>query len=226
MRLADLGFFHLDTFAQLNREKVYWLTRYKTRTTLYDQAGQALDLVALLESGAVNCPAWVGKQHLPARLVAHPVPAPVAQKRQDKHRHHAQRKPKPVSAAVLHLIAWTIYLTSIPDLDFAALAALAHARWQIERVFKLWKSFFRLPEAHAHQLVRLLGLFWAKLSAILITHWLIALDPRTFPNAVCGSRLKWFSLSPSRFSMPYPIPLLCTVFVSFPSHFSPSRHLV
>jgi hypothetical protein len=182
LRLADLGFFHLDTFAQLNREGVYWLTRYKARTTLYDQQGQALDLVVLLQTGAVNCPVWVGKHHLPAWLVAQPVPAPVAQKRQDKHRHRAQRKQKPVSTSVLHLAAWTIYLTSIPDLDFAALDALAHARWQIERVFKLWKSFFRLPEARSHQPIRLLCLFWAKLLAILIAHWLIALDPRTFPQ--------------------------------------------
>ena len=182
LRLADLGFFHLDTFAQLNREAVYWLTRYKTRTTLYDQEGQALDLVVLLQTDAVSCPVWVGKQRLPARLVAHSVPAPVAQKRQDNHRHRAQRKQKPVSTSVLHLAAWTIYLTSIPDLDFAALDALAHARWQIERVFKLWKSFFRLPQAHSHQPIRLRCLFWAKLLAILIAHWLMALDPRTFPQ--------------------------------------------
>jgi len=182
LRLADLGFFHLDTFAQLNRESVYWLTRYKTRTTLYDQEGQVLDLAVLLQSGAVNCRVWVGKQRLPARLVADPVPPQVAQKRQDKHRHRAQRKQKSVSTSVLHLAAWTVYLTSIPDLDFAALDALAHARWQIERVFKLWKSFFRLPEAHSHQPLRLLCLFWAKLFAILIAHWLMALDSRTFPQ--------------------------------------------
>lgn len=182
LRLADLGFFHLDSFARLNREGVYWLTRYKTGTTRYDQAGQALDLPSLLQHGAVDCPVWVGQQRLPARLVAQAVPAAVAHKRQAKHRARARRKQQPVSPTALLLAAWTIYLTSIPAADFATLDALARARWHIDRVFKLWKSFFRLPHAHSRHPIRLRCLFWAKLLAILIAHWLIALDARPFPQ--------------------------------------------
>ena len=182
LRLADLGFFHLDTFAQLSQDGVHWLTRYKTRTRLYALDGMPLDMGSLLQAGHVDCAVLVGQQHLPARLVARPVPASVAQKRQDKHRHTAQRKQKKVSSTVLSLSGWTIFLTSIPDLDFEDLEALARARWQIERVFKLWKSFFRLPHALSQQPIRLMCLFWAKLLVILIAHWLMTLDPRSFPE--------------------------------------------
>ena len=182
LRLADLGFFHLETFAQLNRDRVYWLTRYKTGTTLYDQDGQPLDVLTCLGQASVDRPVWVGQQRLPARLLAQPVPPQVANQRQEQQRRRARRKQKVVSSRVLHLAAWTIYLTSIPDLDFAALQALARARWQIERVFKLWKSFFRLSRTHSRQPLRLHCLFWAKLLAILIAHWLIALDNRPFPQ--------------------------------------------
>lgn len=182
LRLADLGFFHLETFAQLNRERVYWLTRYKIGTTLYDQDGQPLDLFTCLGQAPVDRIVGVGQQRLPARLVAHPVPAPIVTQRQERHRQRARRKQQAVSPRALHLAGWTIYLTSIPDLDFAALDALARARWHIERVFKLWKSFFHLSRTHSRQPLRLHCLFWAKLLAILIAHWLIALDDRSFPE--------------------------------------------
>lgn len=182
LRLADLGFFHLDTFAQLSQDGVHWLTRYKTRTSLYSLDGAPLDIDSLLQTGDVDCRVRVGQQRLPARLVARPVPAAVAQKRQAKQRHTAQRKQKKVSSAVLSLSGWTIFLTSIPDLGFEDLEALARARWQIERVFKLWKSFFRLPHALSQQPIRLMCLFWAKLLVILIAHWLMTLDPRSFPE--------------------------------------------
>lgn len=181
LRLADLGFFHLDALAELSRTGVYWLTRYKTRTTLYHPAGQALDLRALLQKGGVDCPVLVGQQRLPARLVAYPVASTVSQQRQQKHIATARRKQQSISQSVLDLSSWTIYLTNIPDLPFTALDALARARWQIERVFKLWKSFFQLPQAHSQQPLRLQCLFWAKLLAILVCHWLISLDPRAFP---------------------------------------------
>ena len=182
LRLTDLGFYHLDTFAQLSQEGVYWLTRYKARTTLYDAAGNPLDIHTLLQAGSVDCVVQVGQERLPARLVARSVPRAIAQQRQAKHRHRAQRKQKNISTTVLSLSAWTIFLTSISDLDFEALEALAHARWQIERVFKLWKSFFRLPHALTQHPIRLMCLFWAKLLVILIAHWLMRLDPRTFPQ--------------------------------------------
>jgi len=182
LRLADLGFFDLDTFAQLNQQGVYWLSRYKTGTRLYDETGQLLDLGQLLQSGSVDCPVWVGQQRLPARLVAQPVPPIVRQQRQNDHRHRARRKQRPISTRVLGLAGWTIYLTNILTLDFAALAALARARWQIERVFKLWKSFFRLPQSASHLPIRRQCLFWAKLLVILIAHWLMRLDKRTFPE--------------------------------------------
>ncbi len=182
LRLADLGFFHLDSFAQLSQEGVYWLTRYKSRTTLYTLDGQPLDIQALLQAGDVDCAVLVGQQRLAARLVAHPVPTYVTQKRQRKHLHKAQRKQKKVSPSVLSLSGWTIFLTSIPDLDFDEVEALARARWQIERVFKLWKSFFRLPHALSDRPIRLMCLFWAKLLVILIAHWMMTLDPRSFPE--------------------------------------------
>lgn len=212
LRLADLGFFHLETFAQLNQAGVAWLTRYKTRTTLYALDGQPLDIQTLLQAGSVDCAVLVGQQRLAARLVAHPVPNSVAQKRQHKQRHTAQRKQKKVSSAVLSLSGWTIFLTSIPDLNFEALEALARARWQIERVFKLWKSFFRLPHALSQHPIRLMCLFWAKLLVILIVHWMMTLDPRSFPE-----RSLWLtaqviqSFAFSLFDALAHLPLICLV---------------
>jgi hypothetical protein len=183
LRLADLGFFDLATFAQVSQQGSFWLTRYKSGTHLLDvDSGKTLALLALLPaSGSLRLPVRVGKrQRLPAYLVARRVTPEQAQSRRDRRVYRAQRKQTTVSPMTLALADWELYLTNIPDLSVELICALAHARWQIELVFKTWKSFWGLAQWHSDDPIRQRCLLYAQLLALWLAHSLMTLDPH--PN--------------------------------------------
>lgn len=181
LRLADLGFFDLTHFEQDNLDRIYWISRYKTGTYLLSpHTKHAIDLLSHLQQHkCLYMPVLVGKdKQVPAYLVAQRVSEQTAQQRRDKHIHRSQRKQQAVSNAYLDLSEWTIYLTNIPDLETEAIFALAQMRWQIENVFKLWKSEMGLDLPQSKDPIRQYCLFLAKVIAIWLIHVLMSVAPQ------------------------------------------------
>ena len=56
-----------------------------------------------------------------------------------------------------------------------AVLALAHYRWQIELLFKLWKSEGQVDEWHTRNPWRVLCEIYAKLIALIFQHWFMLL---------------------------------------------------
>ena len=54
------------------------------------------------------------------------------------------------SKAVLELMDWTIFITTIPApiADFARILAIYGLRWRIEVIFKAWKSHMNFHLLH------------------------------------------------------------------------------
>lgn len=179
LRLADLGFFDLKQFQQDHQRGVFWISRYKARTQLFDvHSGQALDVLACLATEGEICRrVWVGHDKtVQALLVARPICAQDTQARQARRQQRARRKQQTLSPQTLALAAWDIYLTNLFGLAPQAILALARIRWQIELVFKLWKSYFGLERLQSADPIRQRCLFFAKLLAIWLAHILFGLD--------------------------------------------------
>ena len=70
---------------------------------------------------------------------------------------------------------WTIDLTNVPAdrLSLADALVLGHARWQIELIFKLWKSQGVIDTWRSTHPWRLLCELYAKLIAMVIQHWVV-----------------------------------------------------
>jgi hypothetical protein len=208
LHLGDLGFFDLTRFAQWSKDGVEWVTRYKAKTLLFDTDGNPLDLPTLLANApqGLHLPVQVGKQRLPATLVAQPVAPHIAQQRRTHIARHARRKQRPLSTTRRQLAGWTLYLTSVADLSFCAIHTLYRARWQIERLFKRWKSLANLTTSTTADPLRRTCEGYAKLIAVLIAHWLtqalawsatrLSLDTvfSTFQSLVPLLYLLWFTL--------------------------------
>jgi hypothetical protein len=64
----------------------------------------------------------------------------------------------------------------------AAAAVLRRVRWQIELLFKLWKSHGHLDRAHSAKRHRILPAVYAKLLALLIRHWMLIATCWSFPD--------------------------------------------
>jgi Transposase DDE domain len=188
LRLADLGYFSLQSLQQLSQQGDCWLTRWQAGTVILDAADQPLDLVAWLTAqgdSPVDCLVWLGSAyHLPARLLAQRVPPEVAEQRRRRLRAEAQRRGQPVSALRLAAADWTIYLTNVPAdrLSLQEALTLGHARWQIELLFKLWKSQGRIDEWRSTHPWRILCELYAKLIAMVIQHWVVLTSCWHVPN--------------------------------------------
>ena len=188
LRLADLGYFNLDVLAATAAQKAFFLTRLKAGTLIFSDQGQRLDLLSWLRrqsSLAVDLAVQVGQDHrLPARLIAQRVPPEVAADRRRHLRRAAQEQGKTVSAERLALADWTLLITNVSaqGLNVEEVKVVAACRWQIELLFKLWKSHGRLDESRSDNVWRQMTEIYAKLLGLLIQHWLWLLSCWDHPD--------------------------------------------
>ena len=185
--LADLGFFSLDRLQQIADQQAFFLSRLRAGTKLYDAQGQELDLPDWLarQKLTVDVPVLVGKsQHLKARLLAVRVPQEVADQRRRRLREEAKRKGQMVSTERLALADWTILITNVPVemLSLTEALIVARARWQIELLFKLWKSHGRIDESRSGKPWRVICDMYATLLAKVIQHWTWLLTLWDYPD--------------------------------------------
>jgi hypothetical protein len=188
LRIADVGFFDLAYFEALAQTGRYWLTLLKAGTYVTDPAGQPCQVETLLsrtDQDALEQPVLLGKtKHLPARLLARRLAPDLAEQRRQQLRQEAQREGQVVSPARLTLAGWLVYVTNVPPdlLSFDELFRLSRVRWQIELLFKLWKSEGLLDESRSNNPWRILSEVYAKLLALLIQHWVLLVTCWHFPD--------------------------------------------
>jgi Transposase DDE domain len=179
LQLADLNYFSLDKFARWGNSGAYWLSRLKVHTTVYDADGRRMDLLKTLRAAKdrdLNVDVQLGaKDRLACRLIARKVPADVARIRQQRLRDDARRRNGAVSELALELAHWTVVVTNIPRqlLSVEEAIILARLRWQIELVFKLWKSHGGIDEWSSTRPYKALCAVYAKLLAMVVQHWTI-----------------------------------------------------
>ena len=125
-----------------------------------------LDIAVLLGSTArVAC-----------RLIAPYVPPEVAARRRQKAYEKAQKSGRTPTREHLQWCDWTILVTNCsPELlTWKEVVVLYRTRWQIELLFKLWKSHNRLAtHAESQSVAWQMAEFWAKLIGVILQHWLL-----------------------------------------------------
>lgn len=122
---------------------------------------------ALFELGASD--------RLKCRLVAWRVPEEIANTRRRKTRATALRKTgHEPSKESLAACDWEFLVTNLSEakLSFKEAIVLYRARWQIELLFKRWKSYGKIDELDGSTDIVKMTRFWARLCAALIQHWL------------------------------------------------------
>lgn len=180
--LADLGFFDLSYLATLSQRGVSWLLRYKTGTVIWGADGQRWDdVVAQLDTfgtDRVEQEVQLGTdRRVTARLLAVRVPQEVVDARRRRRYAQAKRHGRTPSAAALALAAWTILITNVPPslLTLDEALVVAKVRWQIELLFKLWKSHGQVDAWRSQNPWRILCEVYAKLLGMLVLHWVLVL---------------------------------------------------
>ena len=180
--LADLGFFNLDVFQQQSQKDIFWITRYKAGTYLYFSDGRPLSLLTWLKAQKANqieLPVLVGAQHrIPCRLLAAKVPQEVADQRRRRLREYARKKQVALRPELLALADWTLVITNVPEekLSLREALILLRIRWQVELLFKLWKSQGKIDEWRSQKPARILCEIYAKLIGLVIMQWILIIN--------------------------------------------------
>ena len=176
LRLADLAYFSLNTFEKLTENGIYWISRLKANTYLSDETGERLSLEKMLKTEQnthIGRRIRIGKtKQLQGYLVAEKLSEAEANKRRRHIRYWAKRKCQTPSKTRLRLAGWNLYITNIEQhrLTPKQIAVIVGIRWQIELMFKNFKSIAKLHISTSHKPYRILAEIYAKLIALLIQH--------------------------------------------------------
>lgn len=189
LRLADLGFFDLAVLHDLDADGAYFLSKLRTRTQIGDERTGETSLLRFVQRVCTGPEwegwVWVGRGGVVrARLLIQAVPQEVADQRRRRIRKEARAKGRAPSAVALALAAWTILITNAP-VDLLSLheaLVIAKVRWQIELIFKLWKSHGQLERTRTQQVVPILCGVYAKLLAMLLQHWALVVGCWAYPD--------------------------------------------
>jgi hypothetical protein len=148
--IRDLGYAVLKAWRQIAQAGAYFLSRSRSDFAFFDpKTQQPLELLALLKDyDQRELELLVGAQErLPVRLVALRLPPKLAAQRRRRARANAKRdRSLKLTKRYLKLLGWTILLTNVTATQLSAQQLLEaySCRWQIEILFKSWKSYFQL----------------------------------------------------------------------------------
>lgn len=181
LAIFDLGYFSLERFRRVGEADAYWISRFQHNTKIFEKVGKELSLLRYLKkhgaSGLVDVVVLLGeKDRLPCRLIAVRVPPEVAARRRQQAREKARKHGREASQEYLESLEWTIFVTNCPCelLGWKEVVILYRARWQIELLFKLWKSHNRLAQRELDALPqRQMAVLYAKLIGVIVQHWIL-----------------------------------------------------
>lgn len=167
--LRDLGYFVLEVLNEIANQDAFFLSRIRLDVPVFDPGtGQPINLLGRLrKQHSLDLPVQVGAQRVKARLVAIRLPDAVAAERRRKARANRDRRCQP-SRRYLTLLGWAIFVTNVPrnQMSPKQVAEVYGLRWQIETLFKTWKSHFAITKVPHGSREQLLVVIYARLILI------------------------------------------------------------
>jgi hypothetical protein len=174
--IRDLGYFTISVLKAIQDQAAYYISRLSISTHIYlnQKDEEPLDVPKFLEKlrnegkSLSNIPVYVGKkERLKTRLVAEKVPAHVSKQRRDRFKKDRKKSPSP------YYIEWSgfsIFITNIPETMFSGkiILAIYKIRWQIELVFKNFKTNVEIDILKGTNKNRIESLVYGKLITITV----------------------------------------------------------
>ncbi len=184
LHLMDLGYYKLEHLGKIAHEGGYFVNRYKVGTRLFvqDQKGNYVDLDWREMLQKVTGASFeqivylaVGKEKLQVRVHLQKMPEEVVEKRLKKYKskdrnQSKQKKQYQSSDFKKKLASYNIFITnaSLDQLRTDQIYSFYRLRWQIEILFKIWKSLFEIDEVGKMSIGRFECYLYGRLIAILI----------------------------------------------------------
>ena len=180
LTIRDLGYFKVGYFKTVQQKEAFFLSRLNTTINAYqlkDFEYIEIDFGKLYKTmkrngrSLVDIKAYVGSDDIfPVRLIIELCPEEVFNQRMKSKNAYNKKKGHKTSDKYKDRARFSIYVTNIPSdkIEGVAVSKIYRMRWQIELVFKAWKSTFNLAKIKEMKYERLMCLLNIRLLLIMI----------------------------------------------------------
>jgi hypothetical protein len=178
--LFDLGYVALPALQQLVGRSIYFVCRWNPRLEAFALAGQPFDLRTQLAASSeqqLEFALRIGvRAQLPLRVVAFRLPPAISEQRRRRAKATERKRGFQYTAIYKTMLDWNVYLTNVgaEQLDREQIRLVYGLRWQVELLFKLWKSEAQLANVRGKERGRVLCELYAKLIGLAIFGYLSA----------------------------------------------------
>jgi hypothetical protein len=177
--LFDLGYFKIKAFACIAAAGAYFLSRLNHQTTLlHTESGQVQPLalaswLTTVASDSTEHAIFLGaKERVACRLVAYRMPECIVNERRRLAKKKAKKKGYTPSKAHLALLAWNLFITNVPQTIWQTptIKKVYPIRWQIELIFKSWKSYLHLASIKTKKVNPTLCYLYGRMLLIVLNY--------------------------------------------------------
>ncbi len=177
--LFDLGYFKVKAFARIAEAGAYFLSRLNHQTTIFDASAgqvQSLELARFLqtvEGNSIEKPIFLGaKERVASRLIAYRLPEPIVNERRRIAKKKAKKKGYTPSKTHRELLAWNLFITNVPHTIWKTetVGKAYPIRWQVELIFKSWKSYLHLASIKTKKADTTLCYLYGRMLLILFNY--------------------------------------------------------
>jgi hypothetical protein len=180
--LRDLGYFGLNIFEQMKSEKVYFISKLNTQVSVFQlikEQYQILDFIKIYQQmqhtgvNTIELEVFIGKtSKMPVRLIIEKVPQQVYEERIRSRKKQSQKEGYNMREEYAARQHFNTYITNIEKekLQSQSIRNIYRLRWQVELIFKRWKSTYKIDKTHQMKYDRWMTLFYARMLLMLI-HW-------------------------------------------------------
>jgi len=178
--IRDLGYIRTDVLSKIDKKQAYFLNRLQCNMNVYEiKKGKykKVNFVAinrylrLLKLQDMEKEVYIGEEHsIKLRMVIERVPEKVINERLRKAERQAKKKGRKLSNEYKIRAGLNIFITNIDkqDLSVNDVRQIYGLRWQIEIVFKTWKSIAKIHELKKMKVLRFECCLYAKLIWVVL----------------------------------------------------------
>lgn len=182
--LRDLGYYSMEGLAEIQKKQAYFVSRTFPRTALFIKKAdkfERIDLESIIRKMTKNNieileqEVFIGLEyHMPVRAVITLVPTQVKEQRIREAKCNAKTRNGNLSKEYKTWAGINVYITNTrkEQLSKAQIPKVYRTRWQIELVFKTWKSYYNLNQYKSIKTERFLCYLYASLIQVVL-HWQI-----------------------------------------------------
>ncbi len=200
--IRDLGYFALGVLSDIQKAEAYFISKLNYKTIVFEAIEGSLSVIDfgklyqnMKQKGITRMekPVFIGKEDkLPVRLIIELMPDQVYEQRVRKVKAYNQKKGHQTGTEYTDRARFNLFVTNIGTemLTLQSIPLFYKLRWQIELIFKVWKSTFGIQATRKMKLERFLCLLYSKLLLIMV-NWEIIM---VYRNGMYTNTYRWLSI--------------------------------